>query len=669
MKLIIIEEDRRGVTNKRLLLILLLFFFGGAVAIMLAVEPVVAQEPHEQGESQSPEPEPLTTPALEFTGTGWGAQPLPAAADISILALNPVDCAVMNPPVIGYEISRGQDPDDMVDFFNDLTASGFSLGTVNITAGPIPSCVDILIVSGLARNMSLSSAYSAADGAMLRTWAAGGRGLMLLGDWGPFRVPIEALFQAYGYSQQGAAAAVSDPTDFDPAGPTGVFAIYQTDNFANHPILSGVASLELLASSWLSPTTNAIITTDADAVPPGAAVMAAFTDGNGCVALTTDSNWLGVFDSGYFKQQNARVGRQMIDWLAGCTTLDLSKVAVPSPVQAGGLLTYTLTVSNNSAITLTNLLITDTVPAGATFVNATLPFAGPDAGGVITWSLGALNPNTSAGVTMVVQVDSLAPLGAVITNTAWVTSTQGLSATATTSTPVEAQIIVDPVVTLAVDRNLAQVGEAVTFTVTVQQSAPSNGNATNVQVVDPLPNEVDILGVTVNAGFTTLAGQVISWTMPILAPGDIRQMTIQARVNSPNPPPFTIRNQATLRFDQGPDRLSNLVEIFVLVPAPAPQPTLPPQGDDDDKDDDDDNRPKPATPPPVAATAMAAAAPMTTPILPVAFLPDTGEATPRQFKLGFIILLVMGVLGVLLKRNLRLGRENNKEDFKYEKRI
>jgi uncharacterized repeat protein (TIGR01451 family) len=433
--------------------------------------------------------------------------------------------------------------------------------------------------------------------------------------------------------------------------------IYQVDNFdISHPILDGVATLELLASSSLSPDTNASVTTDADAIPATVPVMAAFTDSAGCVALSTDTNWISVIGAinGYFKADNARVARQMIQWLNGCTSLKLSKLAAPSPVQAGGLLTYTLTARNDSAAPLIGVIITDTVPISTTFVNATPPFVGPDANGVVTWSLGALNPNTSASVTMLVQVDSLAPLGAVITNTAWVTSSQGLTDTATTFTPVNVQIV-DPRVTKGVNTSQAQVGDVITFTLTLSQTGTSSSIATNVRVVDPLPPEVNILSAPeVNAGFTQVLGRVITWTIPVLTPADVRVMTIRAQVSNTISPPLTIRNQAILSFDQGPDRLSN--QVAVLVPAidqlpPPPPPPPVPSKDDTDDDDDDDDRDSPAAPAAVTAVPVIAfaATPVPTPVLPVLLLPETGSQSrswlgSSRLIFGTVLLLAMMVI-------------------------
>lgn len=361
----------------------------------------------------------------------FGVEPAKAQAPV----VNPVNCASLTGPVVGLEISRGQLPADVAGFIQDLMADGFSVGTVDLTGGSIPTCVDVLIVVGLAQNSTLSAQYTAADGTLLQSWVAGGHGLLLLGDWGPFRADTDALFQAFGYGQQG-VNAVSDPTDFDTAGPAtppATWVIYQSDNFAAHPIFSGISSFELLASSYLSPTTAAIVTTDANAAPATAPVAAAFIDNAGCAVLVADSNW--ATEDGYTKENNATVARQAVSWLNHCTELSLTKRAAPNRVQAGHPLTYTLTVINNGA-TVTNARLTDTVPLSTSFVSASLPHTGPDAGGVITWPLGTLVPGNVATVTMVVQVAGNALSGTVINNTAWLATNEGITDTASTATPV-----------------------------------------------------------------------------------------------------------------------------------------------------------------------------------------------------------------------------------------
>ncbi len=239
-----------------------------------------------------------------------------AATSAQITAV-PIDCSSMSSPILGFEISKGQDPDDVSAFWNNMETLGYTIGTVDISGG-IPACVDVLIVHGLANNALLTSFYSGADATLLKDWVALGHGLMLAGDWGEFNAGTQALFNTFGYDALG--GVIQDDTDHDPTGAGSSWIIYQTDNFVDHPILSGIDSLQFQLGGWLSTDTQAIVTADADANPSSVPVMAAFEQGAGCVTLTMDSNWYATDNNngGYIKEDNAQAARQMVSWLMNC---------------------------------------------------------------------------------------------------------------------------------------------------------------------------------------------------------------------------------------------------------------------------------------------------------------------------------------------------------------
>lgn len=88
-----------------------------------------AQGPGEENGSPSSEQDSNSGPFLQITGTGWKKTGLlPATPDVSMLALTPVNCTLMSSPIVGIEISKGQNPNDITNFTNDLMANGFSLG-------------------------------------------------------------------------------------------------------------------------------------------------------------------------------------------------------------------------------------------------------------------------------------------------------------------------------------------------------------------------------------------------------------------------------------------------------------------------------------------------------------------------------------------------------------
>jgi uncharacterized repeat protein (TIGR01451 family) len=102
--------------------------------------------------------------------------------------------------------------------------------------------------------------------------------------------------------------------------------------------------------------------------------------------------------------------------LAEQADLEISKDDSPDPVTVGDNLTYTITVTNHGPDPATNVVVTDTLPSGVMFVNASPGCV--HSAGVVTCNLGNIPAGGSVTITIVVTVT--AP--GTISNTATVTS-------------------------------------------------------------------------------------------------------------------------------------------------------------------------------------------------------------------------------------------------------
>ncbi len=362
---------------------------------------------------------------LAVSGMLTRASGLPAADAPAVVG--PVNCATFTPPVVAYDTTKGQSPFDVQSFLSDLTLDGFSVGTIS---GSIPACVNILIVRGISGTLALATPYTNAEAATIKSWVDAGRALMVLSDWGAFRAGTDAIFAAFGYSQ-GGPNALTDPNDFDPIGGSD-WVIYQSDNFAAHSILEGVASAELLRSSWLSQTAGAIITSDANSNPRSVPVMAAITSGAGCVVLSTDSDWLGnalpLSRAGYSKRDNALLARQAMGWLNSCGRGPIARPGGPYVVYEGSSVTLDGSASSDPGgdpLTFAWDLDNDGAFDDATIVNPVFSAALRD-DGVYTVSLRVSDgAYTNTGLSSV-RVLNVAP-------SVWLTAT---SISATVGTPI-----------------------------------------------------------------------------------------------------------------------------------------------------------------------------------------------------------------------------------------
>lgn len=100
--------------------------------------------------------------------------------------------------------------------------------------------------------------------------------------------------------------------------------------------------------------------------------------------------------------------------------LSLSKQDSPDPVAPGGTLTYTLTVSNAGPATACQATVTDTLPAGTSFVSASgTGWNCSEASGVVSCTATSLAPGVAPAITIQVTAPTTPGL---ITNTATVTT-------------------------------------------------------------------------------------------------------------------------------------------------------------------------------------------------------------------------------------------------------
>ena len=118
---------------------------------------------------------------------------------------------------------------------------------------------------------------------------------------------------------------------------------------------------------------------------------------------------------------------EVVHVLRALANLSLTKGDDPDPVTAGQNLIYTIEVTNNGPDTATGASLTDTLPAGVTFVSANASQGTcNEAGGTVTCDLGTINVGDSVMVTIVVTPNAAGVRNSVspITNTAAVASNE-----------------------------------------------------------------------------------------------------------------------------------------------------------------------------------------------------------------------------------------------------
>uniref|UniRef100_UPI000E4AB1E4 DUF7507 domain-containing protein n=1 Tax=Aureibaculum luteum TaxID=1548456 RepID=UPI000E4AB1E4 len=175
----------------------------------------------------------------------------------------------------------------------------------------------------------------------------------------------------------------------------------------------------------------------------------------------------------------------------------------PATVTAiGQTLGYTITLENDGDLDLTNVVIADVLPDGT---NGTLTGPTGDAGTANVIDKGETWTYTISYTTTLADFQRRANAGTNVVNEVSVTTDEITTAeTDTAETPIE---YADLSIAKAVSTNTPNVGDIVTFTLTV---ANSGNNATGVTVEDVVPNGYG--SVTAITSGATVTGNTISWS-------------------------------------------------------------------------------------------------------------------------------------------------------------
>ncbi|WP_422661105.1 DUF7507 domain-containing protein [Paenibacillus sp. EC2-1] len=172
---------------------------------------------------------------------------------------------------------------------------------------------------------------------------------------------------------------------------------------------------------------------------------------------------------------------------ASSPNVTINKVADLSVVTVSDLLTYTLTVSNNGLGAVNNVIVSDGIPAGTTFVNGSVTINGassPNATPVNGISVGTINASSSSIINFKVRISSL-PSPALLSNRASAGFTSGAftgsSQSNTVTTPVYQAIV-------SINKGASTTNATVGDTFNYQFQVSNSGNtAASVTLTDNIP--------------------------------------------------------------------------------------------------------------------------------------------------------------------------------------
>ncbi|ULL19837.1 DUF11 domain-containing protein [Paenibacillus sp. H1-7] len=256
----------------------------------------------------------------------------------------------------------------------------------------------------------------------------------------------------------------------------------------------------------------------------------------------------------------------------------VKSVSLPDAT-VGDTLTYTSVITNNGIEAVSNVVLTDLIPAGTTLVAGSVivggvakPTANPGSG----IPVGLITAGSSSTVTFRVTVSSL-PNPAQLVNQSTVSyssgSFSGISLSNSTTTPVYVPVIG---LTKSASTSNATVGDTITYSVAVSNT----GNiAAQVTLTDNIPSGTAFVAgsVTVNGASVPGASPVTGIALGAVTTGTPVNVTFQVVLNSlPSPP--SIVNQAvgsySYQLPSGRGLSGSSSSNTVTIPASAPNLTV-----------------------------------------------------------------------------------------------
>ncbi|AOR23338.1 DUF7507 domain-containing protein [Clostridium taeniosporum] len=237
------------------------------------------------------------------------------------------------------------------------------------------------------------------------------------------------------------------------------------------------------------------------------------------------------------------------------TVLENTKSVDKSFANAGETLTYTVTITNPGTSAVNNVLFQDPVPAGTTYNNNLSVSTGytgtdPQTGLTIT----TINPGETVTISWeVIVIDtSVNP----IINIGEITVPGG---TPSPTPPAETTVIE---ILKAVDKTVANVGEVITYTVSITNPGPTA--VSNVFFQDPIPAGTTYNdNLSVSTGYTGTDPQT-GLTITTINSGQTITISWEVKIGDTVPTPNPIPNTGTVTIPNGTPTDTNTVFTAVL---------------------------------------------------------------------------------------------------------
>ncbi|RKX24808.1 MAG: hypothetical protein DRP46_12780, partial [Candidatus Zixiibacteriota bacterium] len=241
-----------------------------------------------------------------------------------------------------------------------------------------------------------------------------------------------------------------------------------------------------------------------------------------------DADWLG-------EGRNGPLSTTVTTTVHARPVLTITKFDFPDPVTAGGMLRYTIIISNTGNENATNVIVSEQYDPHITFFSANPP---PTSGDNV-WVFPVLSVDEYRTIDIFAQTDSVLPVGTIFTNQASLESNQTTPITAVETTVVTSVSELN-VYKLDSPDNRVPAGELLMYVITYQTSG--SAPAESVVITETYDHLVTFLSATPAPD----PGTDNVWTIGDLPVNHTGSIIVQVRVDTPLPNDTLLVNRVAI---------------------------------------------------------------------------------------------------------------------------
>ena len=247
--------------------------------------------------------------------------------------------------------------------------------------------------------------------------------------------------------------------------------------------------------------------------------------------------------------------------------VDLTKTADVDEADPGDQITYTVTFTNSGNGSATDIYISDTIPEHVAFISSNLEYSSVS-GRTYTWYRGSLGPGESITIIIVVEVDAYTPDQTLLHNSATADYDDD------NGNPYPQLVAYADVVCTAPDFTFYKVadvdnadpGDEITYTLDWQNFG--TGWASGVVIQDTLPNGAQF--VSSSPTYTDVNGNVYTWDLGDVGPGEYGQIIITVSVEVGLPDKTILHNVAIVEYADANGNVYPPISDYADVQVTAP---------------------------------------------------------------------------------------------------